>query len=109
MSKLRRTLHPTIFGSVLFTLVAAASAVAQKSANSDPSKPFEAASATVTRPANPPDAVADPPALPSPSPAVTPMSANQKLSFGLRAAFANPGSYAGPAIGAYITERREVK
>src|SRR5262249_39658769 len=37
------------------------------------------------------------------------LTARQKLNFGLRAAFANPGSYAGPAIDAFITERREVK
>jgi hypothetical protein len=46
---------------------------------------------------------------PAPAPAATPLSARQKLNFGLRAAFLNPGSYVGPAIDAVITEHREVK
>lgn len=41
--------------------------------------------------------------------AVRPLSAGGKFEYGLREAFLNPGSYIGPAIGAYITQHRELR
>lgn len=38
-----------------------------------------------------------------------PMTAREKLGYGMRQAFLKPTSYLGPAIGAYFTEQREVK
>jgi hypothetical protein len=37
------------------------------------------------------------------------LSARQKFKYGLRQAFFTPGAYLGPAFGAYLTERAEVK
>lgn len=36
----------------------------------------------------------------------TPLTSQQKISFGLRLAFLTPGAYIGPALGAYLTESR---
>ena len=43
------------------------------------------------------------------STSTAPLTAGQKLRFGFREAFLNPFSYAGPAIGAFVTERNNVK
>jgi hypothetical protein len=39
----------------------------------------------------------------------TPLSAGQKIEYGARVAFLNPGAYIGPAFGAYFTERNELR
>src|SRR5262249_40163403 len=39
----------------------------------------------------------------------TPLSAGQKIGYGARIAFLNPEAYIGPAVGAYFTERNELR
>ena len=41
--------------------------------------------------------------------ATTPLSARGKFNYALRQAFADPAAYIGPALGAFLTERRDVK
>ncbi len=44
-------------------------------------------------------------ALPTP----TPLTVSQKLAQGAKDTFLSPGSYVGPAVGAYFTQRRELR
>jgi hypothetical protein len=45
----------------------------------------------------------------SSQPAIAPMTAKEKLQYGVYETFLTPGAYLGPAISAYVVERRDVK
>ena len=107
-------LRSSLVCSSLALLVIGAQAFAQKPATSDATV---VAQALLNRTANESggestvgaDGSGQVPTLPNAPAPKQPMTAGEKLRFGMRRAFLNPGSYVGSAIGAYFTERREVK
>jgi hypothetical protein len=106
--------RPTL-GSLVLLFVAATQVAAQDFGRTNASSVDQARKAVLAQPSgsefDTAVAVVEPQsngaaAKPKPS---SPMSAGQKLHYGLRQAFFTPTAYLGPAFGAYLTERAEVK
>ena len=104
---IRRISRYAVFCLLLLTVISTTKSFAQD-ANGGSFLPFRYPHAESRAPADPANKT-QAATQQGNQPAITPLSARRKLKFGLREAFATPGAYVGPAIGAFITERREVK
>jgi hypothetical protein len=105
--------HRSVRFILLFSLMFGGVAVilAQEPGSRSGAIDFERSESFIAKPLNSKNA-ADPPAKSNPTQstsAATPLSARGKLKYSFRQAFADPAAYVGPALGAFLTERRDVK
>ena len=101
--------------TVLLLLLGASIQVLGQDAKPAPSSSDDRSSASLTTVASP--VAGDQQTTPqtattgttSPRQTIVPLNARQKLAYGARRTFLNPGAYFSPAIDAFFTERRDVK